>query len=80
MIRLNIPLVVFMAGYLPDMGLKQNPTRHSKDCSMWGFVIGPALAYAIEFIIPPETPYTPGLILMVMATSAPFLSILAGKK
>jgi BASS family bile acid:Na+ symporter len=46
---------------------------------LWGFVLGPALAYAITRVLPLAPPYATGLILMGMAPCAPFLPMLVGK-
>lgn len=86
MIVLKISLVIFMAGNLLEMGLKLNPkdalqglrdVRFVMYTLVWGFIIGPALAYAITRIIPLQPPYALGLIFMGMAPSAPFLPALA---
>jgi BASS family bile acid:Na+ symporter len=81
---MKISLVVFMAGNLMDMGLRLNPSealRGLKDSRfvvytlVWSFIIGPGLAYAITLIIPLESPYAIGLILLGMAPCAPFIPV-----
>ena len=87
-ILLKIALVIFMAGNLLDMGLRLNPqealrgfrnVRFVAYTLLWGFVLGPALAYAITQIIPLEYPYATGLILLGMAPCAPFLPMIVEK-
>lgn len=87
-IALKISLVLFMAGNLLEMGLKldpQNALRGLRDVRfvlltmVWGFVLGPALAYAITRVLPLAPQYATGLILMGMAPCAPFLPMLVGK-
>jgi len=87
-IALKVSLVLFMAGNLLEMGLKLDPRnalRGLRDVRfvlltmVWGFVLGPALAYAITRLLPLAPPYAMGLILMGMAPCAPFLPMLVGK-
>jgi bile acid:Na+ symporter, BASS family len=87
-VLLKISLVIFMAGNLLEMGLKLNPANAIRGLKnvrfvmytlIWGFVIGPALAYAITIILPLDAPYALGLILMGMTPSAPFLPMLVNK-
>jgi len=85
---LKISLVIFMAGNLLDMGLGLQPQcalegfrnlRFVAHTLLWGFGLGPALAYAITRIIPLEQPYAIGLLLMGMAPCAPFVPMLVSK-
>jgi BASS family bile acid:Na+ symporter len=46
---------------------------------VWSFVLCPALAYAITVVIPLESPYAIGLILLGMAPCAPFVPLLVDK-
>jgi bile acid:Na+ symporter, BASS family len=87
-ILLKISLVFFMAGNLLDMGLCLNPqdaltgmrnVRFVTYTLLWGFVVGPALAYAITLVVPLAPPYAMGLVLMGMAPCAPFVPALVGK-
>ena len=82
---LKISLVIIMAGNLLDMGLRVNPhealrgvrnVRFVAYMLLWGFVLGPGLAYAITLVIPLESPYAAGLILMGMTPCAPFLPMI----
>jgi len=87
-ILLKISLVVFMAGNLMDMGLRLNPEDALRGLSnirfvahtlVWGFVIGPAVAYMITLVIPLEAPYAIGLILLGMTPCAPFVPLFVNK-
>jgi bile acid:Na+ symporter, BASS family len=87
-ILLKIALVVFMAGNLLDMGLRLDPQEALRGLRnvrfvfytlLWGFVLGPALAYAITRVLPLEYPYAIGLILLGMAPCAPFLPMIVEK-
>lgn len=82
---LRVSVAVFVAGNLLDMGLRLNPRdalRGLRDVRfvvlalLWGFVLGPALAYGITLIIPLESHYATGLILMGMTPCAPFLPMI----
>jgi bile acid:Na+ symporter, BASS family len=88
MILLKISVVIFVAGNLLDMGLRLNPrdalrglrnVRFVGYTLLWGFAIGPALAYAITLVVPLEYPYAIGLILMGMTPCAPFLPVIVSK-
>ena len=88
LVLLKISLVVFMAGNLLDMGLRLNPqdalrglrnVRFVGLTLLWGFGLGPALAYAITRILPLAAPYAAGLILIGMAPSAPFLPMIVNR-
>ena len=46
---------------------------------VWGFVLGPALAYGITRVLPLAAPYAVGLILMGMTPSAPFLPMIVNR-
>jgi len=81
-IVLKVSLVIFMAGNLLDMGLRLNPQnalrglrnwRFVAHVLLWGFVIGPAVAWGITRVVPLAPPYAMGLLLLGMAPCAPFL-------
>lgn len=85
---LKLSLVVFVAGNLLEMGLRLDPRDALKGLRnprfvlltlAWGFVLGPALAYAITRVIPLATPFAAGLMLLSMTPCAPFLPTLAGR-
>ena len=85
---LKISLVVFMAGNLMEMGLRldaKDAFRGLRNVKfviytlIWGFVIGPAVAYLITQFIPLDKPYATGLILLGMAPCAPFVPLFVTK-
>lgn len=85
---LKISLVVFMAGNLMEMGLRldaEDAIRGLRNVKfviytlIWGFVIGPAVAYLITQFIPLDKPYATGLILLGMAPCAPFVPLFVTK-
>jgi len=88
MIPLKISLVIFMAGNLLDMGLRLNPqdalrglrnVRFVVLTLLWGCGLCPALAYVIPLVIPLESHYAIGLILLGMTPCAPFLPAIVNK-
>lgn len=88
LVLLKISLVIFMAGNLLEMGLRLNPQdalrglRNARFVALtllWGFVLGPALAYGITRVLPLAAPYAVGLILMGMTPSAPFLPMIVNR-
>lgn len=85
---LSITLVVFMVGNLLDMGLRldvrqawsaMRNARFTAQTVLWGFILCPALAYAITMVVPLAPPYATGMILLGMAPCAPFLPMMAEK-
>jgi BASS family bile acid:Na+ symporter len=46
---------------------------------VWGWVVGPALAYLIVWILPLAEPFVIGLLLYSLAPVAPFLPVMVGK-
>jgi bile acid:Na+ symporter, BASS family len=88
MLLLKISLFIFMAGNLLHMGLRLHPRDAFAGLSdirfiiytlVWGFVLGPALAYSITLVVPLAEPYALGLILMGMAPCAPFAPVIIHK-
>lgn len=84
----KISLALFVAGNLLEMGLRLNPRQALKGLMnfhfvahtlFWGFVVGPALAYAITLVVPLEDHYAIGLMLLGMAPGAPFLPMFIDK-
>ena len=82
----KVAIVLFIAGNLLDMGLRLNwrdalrGLRNSRFVGLtllWGFVAGPAVAFAITRILPLDPAYATGLLLIGMVPSAPFLPIIA---
>lgn len=81
-VLLEASLVIFMVGNLLDMGLRVNMSealRGFRDgrfvvaSLLWGFVVLPALAYALAEVLPMAHPFAMGLVLLGMAPCAPFL-------
>lgn len=79
---LQITLVIFMVGNLLNLGLCVPVTEAVRDLRdvrfalvslFWGFVVLPAVAYAITAILPMAPPFAMGLLLLGMAPCAPFL-------
>ncbi len=88
MLLFKISLAIFMAGSLLEMGLRLSlpdalrglrNARFVAYTIVWGFVICPALAFAITRILPLEPTYAIGLILLGMAPCAPFVPMLVDK-
>jgi BASS family bile acid:Na+ symporter len=82
----KVAIVLFVAGNLLDMGLRLKPQdalrglRNSRFVGLtllWGFLAGPAVAFAITRILPLDPAYAAGLLLIGMVPSAPFLPIIA---
>ncbi len=46
---------------------------------VWGWVLGPALAYLIAWVLPLSEAFVIGLLLYSLAPSAPFLPVMVGK-
>ena len=85
---MKISLVFFMAGNLMDMGLRLHLPDAIKGLKnvkfviytlLWGFVLGPAIAYIITLFMPIDEPLAVGLILMSLAPCAPFVPIFVTK-
>ena len=85
---LKIALVILMAGNLLEMGLHLDPRdalrglrnpRFVALSLLWGFVLGPAVAYGVTVILPLAPPYAMGLILLGMTPGAPFLPMIVEK-
>ncbi len=79
---LKISLVIFMSGNLLGMGLRLKIGEALKGLRnirfvtmtvLWGFVLGPALAYLLTLLVPLKPPYAMGLIMIGMTPCAPFL-------
>ena len=85
---LKISVALFMASNFLDMGLRLDPQEALRGLRnlrfvaltlLWGFVLGPAMAYAITRIVPLEYPYAIGLILLGMTPGRPFLPLIVEK-
>ena len=82
---LKITLVAFIASSLLDMGLRLDPLDAAQGLRnvrfvgltlFWGFVVSPALAFAITRLLPLGPPYATGLLLMGVTPCAPFLPMI----
>ncbi len=85
---MKISLVFFMAGNLMDMGLRLNlpdAIKGLKDIKfvmytlLWGFILGPVIAYTITLFMPIDESLAVGLILLSLAPCAPFVPIFVTK-
>lgn len=83
---LRVALVVFIAGSLLEVGLRVplreafaalRDWRFTGATVLWGFVIGPALAIMLTWVVPLQPPHALGLVLLAMAPGAPFLPAVA---
>jgi bile acid:Na+ symporter, BASS family len=88
LIIFKISLGIFIAGNLLETGLRLNPQQALKGLRDyrfvmhtlgWGFVVGPALAYAITQIFPLEYPFAMGLILLGMTPGVPFMPMIINR-
>jgi predicted Na+-dependent transporter len=84
-IVLKLSLVLFMAGSLLDMGLGLKPKdslaglrnpRFLGNVLLFGFVLGPLLAWSLARVLPLEQPYALGLLLLGLTPCAPFLPVM----
>jgi bile acid:Na+ symporter, BASS family len=87
-ILLKITVVIFMAGNLLELGLRldlKEALRGLRDVRfvtlsvLWAFVLCPALAYGLTFVIPLTPPYAMGLVLLGLAPCAPLLPMMTEK-
>jgi BASS family bile acid:Na+ symporter len=85
---LSLTLVIFMAGNLLDMGFRLKfkdamgalrNMRFVVFSLLWGFIVGPALAFLLARTIPILPPYANGLILIGMTPCAPFLPMMVDR-
>ena len=83
---LRVALVVFIVGSLLEVGLRVplreafaalRDWRFTGATVLWGFVIGPALAIMLTWVVPLQPPHALGLVLLAMAPGAPFLPAVA---
>jgi BASS family bile acid:Na+ symporter len=86
MLAFKLAIVVFMAGNLLDVGLRldaRDALRGLRNVRfvgltlVWGFVVGPAVAFSIAHLLPLDPSYSMGLLLIGMAPCAPFLPMVA---
>ncbi len=81
----NVVVVIFTAANLAAMGLELNPRealrilRSARTIALtllWGWVVGPALAWLIILVLPLNEAHAAGLMLISMAPAAPFLPLM----
>lgn len=81
-VTLKITLVIFMVGNLLDMGLRLKLSdafaglrnvRFVSQSLLWGFVLLPLLAVLLTRVIPLDSSYAVGFVLLAMTPCAPFL-------
>ena len=87
-IVLNISVVVFTVANLAAMGLELNlrevltTLRSAHTIALilvWGWVVGPALAWLIIWVIPLMEGHAAGLLLISLAPTAPFFPLMVRK-
>ena len=85
---LRVALVLFIAGSLLEVGLRVplrdafaalRDWRFTGATVLWGFIVCPALAIVLTWVVPLERPYAVGLTLLAMAPGAPFLPAVAAR-
>ena len=84
----SIAVVIFAVSNIGAMGLELNPREALKDLRsiraigpflLWGWVVGPALAWLIIRIIPLMEAHAAGLLLISLAPTAPFFPLMVRK-
>ncbi len=84
----NILVVVFTVGNLAAMGLELNLPEALKTLRsprfvvltvVWGWLVGPALAWLITRVLPLSEPHAAGLLLVSVAPAAPFFPLVVRK-
>jgi bile acid:Na+ symporter, BASS family len=85
---LRVALVLFIAGSLLEVGLRVplrdafaalRDWRFTAATVLWGFIVSPALAIVLTWVVPLAPPYALGLTLLAMAPGAPFLPTFAAR-
>ena len=85
---LRVALVLFIAGSLLEVGLRVPlheafaalaDWRFTAATLLWAFVVCPALAIALTWLVPLEPSHAAGLLLLAMAPGAPFLPAVAAR-
>ena len=84
----KIVVMIFTVSNLAAMGLEinkdeaivtlKNP-RFIMLILVWGWIVGPALAWGITQIIPLSAPHSAGLLLISLAPTAPFFPLMVTK-
>jgi BASS family bile acid:Na+ symporter len=84
----KIVVLIFTVANLAAMGLEINPKEALEALKnprfvllilVWGWVVGPGLAYLITQVIPLSEPHAAGLLLISMAPTAPFFPLMVSR-
>lgn len=84
----KIVVMIFTVSNLAAMGLEINPKEAVNALKnprfvllilVWGWVVGPGLAYLITKVIPLSEPHAAGLLLISMAPTAPFFPLMVSR-
>jgi BASS family bile acid:Na+ symporter len=84
----NIVLVIFTVSNLGAMGLEMNLREALKTLRsahaigltlLWGWVVGPALAWLIIWLLPLAPAHAAGLLLISLAPTAPFFPLMVSR-
>ena len=84
----KIVVLIFTVSNLAAMGLELNPKKAINALKnsrfvllivVWGWVVGPAIAYLLTKVIPLSEPHAAGLLLISMAPTAPFFPLMVSK-
>jgi bile acid:Na+ symporter, BASS family len=87
-LTLKASLVLFMAGSLLHMGLGLRLSEALEGLRdprflgyglLFGFVLGPALAWGLTRVVPLDEPYAVGLLLLGLTPCAPFLPMMVAR-
>ena len=80
-VAFNIAVVIFTVSNIGAMGLESNLREALNDLRslrviglilLWGWVVGPALAWLINSLLPLSEGHAAGLLLISLAPTAPF--------
>ena len=84
----KIVVMIFTVSNLAAMGLELNAKEAINALKnarfvflilVWGWVVGPAIAYLLTKVIPLSEPHAAGLLLISMAPTAPFFPLMVSK-
>ena len=84
----KIVVMIFTVSNLAAMGLELNAKEAINALKnarfvflilVWGWVVGPAIAYLLTKVIPLSEPHAAGLLLLSMAPTAPFFPLMVSK-
>lgn len=84
----KVVVMIFTVSNLAAMGLEINPKEALATLKnprfvllilVWGWVVGPAVAWLLTQIIPLSEPHAAGLLLISMAPTAPFFPLMVSK-